>query len=302
MQACVLADHEAYAELIARCVAVLKERSGGLEQNERDDLGDLLQQYGLEDVVPPQQPDTWRATHLLLVFIPVHISDIDTGDHERDPKTLSRFHGTCAAGLLTAEIHVSEATGWGESQTARKQLGWARGGIVELVFEPTNQLLLCQLSFDVLRTPSPDELGVLLSCLTSNDFFYSGSAEGHRPVRLDHHRSHAAVLKCRRIDYDLTMPDTFFALTNEIDYQAVELTELKGFDESFMLGSGKPIEKYPKKVSFKVEGKAQTRPGPARPGAAAKMKAGSRLPDSLRNTERPRRTKRGTSGGSEQRP
>ncbi len=82
------------------------------------------------------------------------------------------------------------------------------------------------------------------------------------------------------------MTETFFAVTNEIDYDAVQLTEMTGFEDNFLLGSGTAVgAEYPKNVGFKVEGRAQARPGPSRSGASGKMKAGANLPDSLRNQD-----------------
>jgi hypothetical protein len=72
-------------------------------------------------------------------------------------------------------------------------------------------------------------------------------------------------------------------LKRDVFAGGLELAELKGFDEDFLLGGGEPVaDSYPKKrPTFTVDKRPVTKPGPERPGRAGKMKASNLLTDLL---------------------
>lgn len=78
----------------------------------------------------------------------------------------------------------------------------------------------------------------------------------------------------------------FRVLKHDVWSDGIRLSQLKGYDEDFLLNTDQSLAaSYPKGVTYAVDKSSVTRAGPAKPGRAGKEKASVLLTDSLHNTD-----------------
>jgi hypothetical protein len=150
--------------LVDRCLAIIEERAPLLDDPDvRDNLGALLQRYGLKPVIPAPVPP--QITHRLHVNLPVVVEAAGSEEEIHDESTLRGLDGTRADAISLVDVAcVHDAVGH-HLDPVKKSTGWANDGFARLVFDDHLRALRCQLVFSLVREPAPPELERLLQCI-----------------------------------------------------------------------------------------------------------------------------------------